>query len=169
MQPQRALLGGTLLAALLVTPQLSMPTAAARAGAADASPKDAVRAGAALARRQCATCHPLAGPETLPRSSWKGTVEKMFLIVAGKDVPGWDAPRTPIVLSPDYAAILAYYEAKAPVALPAPDPWPAVDGRPVRFVRRVIAFKDALTKHIASLSSSNEIQMLQVQRRAVAL
>ena len=64
---------------------------------------------------------------------------------ADKDVPGWDAPRTPIVLSPDYAAILAYYEANAPVALPSPEAWPAADGRPVQFVRRVIPFKDALT------------------------
>jgi mono/diheme cytochrome c family protein len=118
---------------------------AVHAAVAEASPADAIRAGEGLARKHCATCHAFAGPETLPRSSWKGTLEKMSLIASNKDVPGWDAPRTPIVLSPDYAAMLAYYEAKAPVALPTPAPWPAVEGRPVQFVRRVIPFKDALT------------------------
>jgi mono/diheme cytochrome c family protein len=145
MRRQILLAGGFLAAALLVTPLATGSFAVARPAAQGTSSGDAARAGAALARRHCVTCHPFSAPETLPRSSWKGTIEKMSLIVAGKDVPGWDTPRTPIVLSPDYAAILAYYEANAPVALPSPDPWPAADGRPVPFVRRSIAFKDALT------------------------
>src|SRR6185503_19473196 len=37
------------------------------------------------------------------------------------------------------------YEAAAPVALPPLPPWPAPADRPVRFVRRTITFKDALT------------------------
>ena len=135
---------GLLAAALLAVPLHTGSFAAARPGGQGTSSRDSVRAGAALARGHCVTCHPFSAPETLPRSSWKRTIEKMSLIVAGKDVPGWDAPPTPIALSADYAAIVAYYEANAPPVLPSPDPWPAPDGRPA-FVRRSIAFKDALT------------------------
>jgi mono/diheme cytochrome c family protein len=145
MRRQSRRSGGLRAAALLVTLLPTGSFAAARPAAQDRSSRDSARAGAVLARQHCVTCHGFSPPETLPRSSWRRTLEKMSLIVAGKDLPGWDAPRTPIVLSPDYAAILAYYEANAPLALPAPEPWPAADGRPVRFVRRSIPFADALT------------------------
>jgi mono/diheme cytochrome c family protein len=135
---------GFLAAALLVIPLSTGSSAVARPAAQDTSSRGAARAGAALARRHCVTCHRFAGPETLPRSSWKGTVERMFQIVAGRYVAGPDAPPMATVLSPDYAAILAYYEANAPVALVSSSPWPAVEG-PVSFVRKTIPFKDAIT------------------------
>jgi hypothetical protein len=69
----------------------------------------------------------------------------MSLIAAGKDVPGWSAPPKAAVLSPEEEAILAYYQAGAPVALPSPIPWPPVEESPVRFARRTIAFPQALT------------------------
>ena len=121
MQSHRVLAAGTLLATALVSFQIHRPVPEARAAVTKAP-----RGNAALARKHCSTCHPFSPPDTLPRASWKGTIEKMSLIAANQDVPGWDAPRAPIVLSPDYAAILAYYEAEAPVALPAPAPWPTV-------------------------------------------
>ena len=145
MQPRKALAGGTLVAALLVISQASVPEATARAAAADAASRKATQAGQALARKQCATCHVLPSPGTMPRSSWKGTVERMQQIVNGTFVAGPDAPHTATVLSPDYAEILAYYEAAAPLTLTPSAPWPEPDTRPVQFVRRTIAFKDALT------------------------
>jgi mono/diheme cytochrome c family protein len=136
MPSSKVILAGTALfcAAALAAVQ--------RAPAAPARP--APSNGEALAKRHCVTCHAASRPDVLPRASWRGTLEKMSLIVQGKGVASWGEPRPAAVLSEDYQAILAYYEAAAPEALPAPDTWPAPDER-VRFVRKTVAFAGALT------------------------
>jgi len=102
--------------------------------------------GQALARIACLTCHKVPPPDILPRAAWAREIEKMALILAGKGIPEWGGAGGPRVsLSDEYKAILAYYEAAAPAALPPLPPWPAPDDRPLRFVRRTIAFKDAVT------------------------
>src|SRR6185369_12964744 len=74
--------------------------------------------GQALARVACVACHKFPAPDILPRSAWARETEKMALILAGKWMPEWGntSPRVP--LSDEYTAILAYYEAAAPLALP---------------------------------------------------
>jgi hypothetical protein len=69
----------------------------------------------------------------------------MSLIAAGREIPGWAAPRKPAPLSAEEEAILAYYEGAAPLALPSPEPWPPAEESPLRFVRRNIAFSQALS------------------------
>jgi cytochrome c5 len=123
----------------------SRPAIVARATARAAAPaKD--RRGETLARTLCIACHRFSPPDVLPRASWRPEIEKMATIVAGKGIPEWGGTRAPTTpLSDEYRAILEYYEAAAPPALPPLPPWPAPDDRPLRFVRRTIAFKDALT------------------------
>jgi len=96
-----------------------------------------------LAKRLCGDCHPPPPPDILPRASWRKEIVKMSLIHAGKGIPAWGEAPALEALSRDYQDVLAYYEAKAPAALPPSPPWPAP--QPLRFVRHVIGFKDALT------------------------
>jgi hypothetical protein len=119
----------------LATPEL-LAAAPAPAGAAN---------GQALARTACIACHKVPAPDILPRAAWAREIEKMALILAGKGIPEWGDTTPRVALSDEYKAILAYYEAAAPAALPPLPPWPAPDDRPLRFVRRTIAFKDAVT------------------------
>jgi hypothetical protein len=122
--------------------------AVARAGAPPSPPAPVPADGERLARRLCVTCHAFTPPAVLPRGSWRGSLEKMALIAQGKGVARWGEPAPRVVLPEDYQAILAWYEAAAPAALPPVAPWPAPDGR-LRFVRRAIGFKDALTQEPA--------------------
>jgi hypothetical protein len=136
---QRFLIGLALaVAASAAVPRPEVPRLLAAAPAPSAK-------GQALARGACVSCHKVPAPDILPRAAWAREIEKMALILAGKGMPEWGdtAPRVP--LSDEYQAVLAYYEAAAPVALPPLPPWPAPDDRPLRFVRRPIAFKEALT------------------------
>jgi hypothetical protein len=81
----------------------------------------------------------------LPRAAWRASIEKMAILLEGKTIPGWGQPPPKVTLPPDYVKILADYEARAPLALPPPDPWPAADS-PSRFERRSIGFAGALTE-----------------------
>ena len=128
--------------------------------------------GQALARRMCISCHAFSTPDVLPRSSWRPEIEKMSVILAGGTMPSWGEPRPPVTLSPEYQAILAWYEREAPAALPSPEPWPAPDGRPVRFVKRIVPFKDALTPepavsnvHLADLEADGRLDVLATDMR----
>jgi hypothetical protein len=114
-----------------------------------ASPSPAKGRGEALARALCVTCHKLSPPDVLPRASWRATIEKMALFVEGKAAPEGGGPRLSVPLSPEYQAILEYYESAAPAELPPPEAWPAPDTRPPQFVRHPIAFADAVTSEPA--------------------
>ena len=136
---QRFLIGLALAgAATAAGPRLQAPRLLAAAPAPNAN-------GQALARVACLACHKVPAPDILPRVAWAREIEKMALILAGKGMPEWGDTTPRVALSDEYKAILAYYEAAAPVALPPLPPWPAPADRPVRFVRRTITFKDALT------------------------
>jgi mono/diheme cytochrome c family protein len=131
-----------------------------------------IKKGEALARQLCVSCHAFSPPDVLPRSSWRSELEKMTLIVEGKGIPGWGEPAPRVTLSEEYRAILAYYEAKAPAALPEPEPWPPAGLGPVRFVRRAIAFEGALTPepavsnvHLADLDGDGKPEVLACDMR----
>jgi mono/diheme cytochrome c family protein len=137
---------------------------------------DGVKRGEALARTLCVTCHAFSPPEVLPRASWRGEIEKMFLIVEGKGIPGWGAPPSPVALSEDYRKILAYYEHRAPAALPAPETWPAPGQGKLRFERRSVGFKDALTPEpavanvrLADLNGDGHLEILACDMRQGAV
>ena len=137
---QRFLIGLALAAAATVA-GARLRTPLVEAAALAPSPAK----GQALARVACLTCHKVPAPDILPRAAWAREIEKMALILAGKGMPEWGDTTPRVALSDEYQAILAYYEAAAPVALPRLPAWPAPDDRPLRFVRRTITFKDALT------------------------
>jgi hypothetical protein len=83
----------------------------------------------------------LPQPDVLPRSAWRAEIEKMSYLMADKDLPGPGAVKEPLPLSSQLEKILAYYEARAPIAFPTPQPWPAPDER-VRFARRSLGFAE---------------------------
>ena len=96
-------------------------------------------------RITCGTsCHVLPAPDVLPRAAWRASIEKMALIRDNRDIPEWGARVRSLPLPADIEAALRYYEARAPVALPSPEPWPAPDGR-LTFVRRGLRFEGAVT------------------------
>ncbi|PYQ54209.1 MAG: hypothetical protein DMF78_06805, partial [Acidobacteria bacterium] len=102
--------------------------------------------GEKLARLKCATCHKFPAPDILPRAAWRSEIAKMAMISAGTAIPQWGAGGAPPPpLSTDDQAILEYYERAAPLALPPLERWPPAGDGPVRFVRRAIPFKDAIT------------------------
>jgi hypothetical protein len=78
----------------------------------------------------------------LPRAAWRGSFEKMALAMAGKEPPQWGARPPAVVLSSEMQEALAFYEAKAPVAFPTPEPWPSPDGK-LAFAVRALAPEDA--------------------------
>jgi hypothetical protein len=65
---------------------------------------------------------------------WPGEIERMARIRANREVPPGQ-PADPIALEPDMRAALAWFDAHAPAALNAPEPWP-VPTRALRFDRR---------------------------------
>jgi len=151
---------------------LSFPLLLAAAHARPAAPpKGPLAKGKALAATQCAACHAVPTPDVLPRASWKPEIQKMALLSQGKGPAGWGTRPEPVTLTPEYAAVLAYYEAAAPEALPAPEAWPAPDER-VKFVRRPIGFKDALTPepalanvHLADLDGDGRPELIGCDMR----
>ncbi len=95
--------------------------------------------GEAAAQVQCVTCHKLPPPDVLPRSIWRDEVARMFLMRNNQPEPA-GPPGTAarmVMLPPDWQAIAAYYEARAPERLPAPEQWPAPD-RTLVFRKRTL-------------------------------
>ena len=144
--PTTRLAAAALAAVGLVLAWHARAVAPVTAAAGRAKPSPAEK----LARLKCATCHAFPAPDILPRASWRSEIAKMATISAGKAIPQWGAGGAPPPpLSADDQAILAYYEAAAPPALAPPERWPPAGDGPVRFVRRAIPFKDAVTSEPA--------------------
>jgi hypothetical protein len=92
--------------------------------------------GEQLARQVCVTCHKLPPPQVLTRSGWRDQIARMWLILQNQPEPVVQgvAART-VTLTPEWEAIVKYYESAAPETLGAPPAWPAPDDR-LRFQRR---------------------------------
>ena len=129
-------------------------------GSTDKTPKE----DAALLRGVCGSCHPVPPPDILPRAAWRAEIEKMELLREDKDFAAPGAPRVPVVLPPDMERLLAFYEAKAPPALPPPAPWPAPETG--RFVRRSLSFPNAVAEpavanvRLADLDGDPRLELL---------
>jgi hypothetical protein len=98
-----------------------------------------VAGGAALAppaseaaiRRFCSQHHVVPPPEALPRSVWKTEIDRMYPIGAFPPEGGIGVP--------PLHAVLAFYEARAPERLDAPQGRAGSGSGPSRFARRTIA------------------------------
>jgi hypothetical protein len=86
----------------------------------------------ALVARACSGCHAVPSPEVLPREAWKTVLYEMAGLVMGNVGAPRDAPA--VTFDFDVERLVRYYEARAPRALPAAEPWPARGG-PLRFAR----------------------------------
>ena len=77
-------------------------------------------------RTHCSTCHVAPLPQYLPRAMWRVRIEEM----AQHSALGTGAPpgsQTTLWLA-DLGRFVRYFEARAPVTLPLPEPWPEGDG-----------------------------------------
>ena len=79
-----------------------------------------------MVRKHCSKCHVAPQPQNLPRGMWRFRIQEMTqrsLIGTGV-FPGEES----ILWQLDTSRFVRYFEARAPEALPLPDPWPAGDG-----------------------------------------
>ncbi len=117
--------------------------------AARAQPKrpDPAR-GEALARQFCVSCHAFPPPDVLPRAKWASEIFEM----TGLAVTRTGAPRgKEIALDVPMEEIVAYYEANAPVELPAPASWPEPKNTPVPFARHPMNLPGGLLPSVANV------------------
>ncbi|HTV01666.1 MAG TPA: VCBS repeat-containing protein [Luteitalea sp.] len=94
------------------------------------------------ARQRCGTaCHRFPPPDVLPRAAWRDELVRMQLLMDGVPEPaGMPGAATAMIpLPPDMLRIQRFYESRAPEALPAHTPWPAVDQARLSFTRRPLA------------------------------
>jgi hypothetical protein len=110
-------------------------TASGPANAVRQAPKPAPAASddEALVDRVCAECHAVPAPDVLPRASWRTVAYEMAGMIMGN--VGAPPGTPPISLDFDVERIVRYYEARAPIALKAPEPWPPPGTDPARFAR----------------------------------
>ena len=123
-----------------------VPLAAARGSQDDGTPRELPANAAAqpsqngeqLARQVCVTCHKLPPPQVLPRTGWRDQIARMWLILQNQPEPVVQgvAART-VTLTPEWEAIVTYFESAAPPTLAAPPSWPPPDGR-LPFQRRTM-------------------------------
>jgi hypothetical protein len=86
-------------------------------------------------RKQCSKCHVVPQPQYLPRGMWRLRIQEMAQrsLMGTGVTPGEES----VLWQMDTAQFVRYFEARAPVTLPLPDPWPTGDGGLV-FDRRAL-------------------------------
>jgi len=94
------------------------------------------------ARAICSTCHAFPPAEILPRDAWRNEVVRMMFLRERRPPPMNAAAYRAVQLSPDMEQVLAFYLARAPERLPAPDRWPDVNESPVRFEKHSMSMPD---------------------------
>jgi len=92
-------------------------------------------------KQQCSKCHVVPRPQYLPRGMWRLRIQEM----AQRSLMGTGvAPGDESVLwQMDTGQFVRYFEARAPVTLPMPDPWPADEAGGLEFERKPWSPKDA--------------------------
>ena len=75
-------------------------------------------------------CHKLPSPSILPKGIWRDQIARMWLILNKLPEPvAQGAAARAVTFTPEWEAIVRYYEASAPESLEAPPAWPAPDTR----------------------------------------
>jgi hypothetical protein len=85
-------------------------------------------------RQQCSKCHVPPQPQFLPRGMWRLRIQEMAQrsLMGTGVTPGEES----VLWQMDTAQFVRYFEARSPVTLPLPEPWPAGDGG-IRFERQL--------------------------------
>jgi hypothetical protein len=116
-------------------------------------------------------CHRAPPPDVLPRAAWRDTIARMSLLRAGEVETRTTFEAHRASLPEDMRRALAYYEARAPKVLAAPEPWPApeANGRP-RFARRSVTVKGALQPGVsylalADIAGDRRLELIAVDMR----
>jgi hypothetical protein len=112
-------------------PALQAPAAAPAAGGVilglDGKPDPLPDAAfGATVKQQCSKCHVVPLPQYLPRGMWRLRIQEMAQrsLMGTGVTPGEES----VLWQMDTAQFVRYFEARSPVTLPLPDPWPAGDG-----------------------------------------
>src|SRR5512140_1835672 len=115
--------------------QPTQPQAAAQAGAQpggvilglDGKPDPLPDAAfGATVKQQCSKCHVVPLPQYLPRGMWRLRIQEMAQrsLMGTGVTPGEES----VLWQMDTSQFVRYFEARSPVTLPLPDPWPPGDG-----------------------------------------
>jgi hypothetical protein len=86
-------------------------------------------------KQQCSKCHVPPQPQYLPRGMWRLRIQEMAQrsLMGTGVTPGDES----VLWQMDTAQFVRYFEARSPVTLPLPEPWPAGDGG-LRFAQRTL-------------------------------
>jgi hypothetical protein len=131
---QRALVATLLGAATLAAAGFRREPAQVRPPAPPAAAEPAAKVtDEAIAREVCAQCHAFAPPDVMPRKAWGSIAYEM----AGFAIGRIGAPKggPPPTVDFDVDRVIHYYETRAPLVLPTPEPWPSPEPGPIRFAR----------------------------------
>ncbi len=77
-------------------------------------------------QKQCSKCHVPPQPQYLPRGMWRLRIQEMAQrsLMGTGVTPGEES----VLWQMDTAQFVRYFESRAPVNLPLPEPWPPGDG-----------------------------------------
>jgi hypothetical protein len=116
-------------AAALLWSGIGPTRAAATAFDQDRSVQSTELASESEARAVCSACHLFPPPDILPRSMWRDSVARMWLLQQGLSEPAGPAGTAGrmVNLPPEMQRVVGYYVANAPEQLPPPTPWPDAD------------------------------------------
>src|SRR5512143_3655774 len=80
----------------------------------------------ATVKQQCSKCHVPPQPQFLPRGMWRLRIQEMAQrsLMGTGVTPGEES----VLWQMDTSQFVRYFEARSPVTLPLPDPWPSGDG-----------------------------------------
>ena len=92
-------------------------------------------------RATCGGCHAFPPPDILPRDRWREEVVRMLFIRENRLPPIGPPERVynSVQLPPDLTQALAFYTARAPERLPAPESWPDPSDAAIRFERHQLS------------------------------
>ena len=78
-------------------------------------------------KKQCSKCHVVPQPQYLPRGMWRLRIQEMAQrsLMGTGVTPGEES----VLWQMDTAQFVRYFEARSPVTLPLPPPWPEGIGR----------------------------------------
>jgi hypothetical protein len=92
----------------------------------------------AVVQATCSPCHVVPPPEILPKGAWSAVIADMATLIVQRVGLPRDAPAPSIDF--DVAQVAHYFESRAPLALPSPEPWPEPGAQAERFARRALTF-----------------------------